>query len=188
MTETSTEYETAPDPFAVTIATAQVALDSATEQHQQVQRKEATIKARLKTLADERASIMKARERGDLDDATDEKHAQRLALLAADLERLGELLSPATEATRAAGQAVAVATERVKQAHAEHERHVAGLAAQALEGRLRELEGLFCRGLAELARLKREANGGRDALHGSGVFQPATAMTRFIVGGAIPNF
>lgn len=187
MTETAATYETAPDPFAVGIATAQTALDTAAEQHQATQAGEQKIKARIKTLADERASILKARERGDLDDATDEKHAQRLALLAADLERLGELLVPATEATRAAGQAVAGATERVKQAHAEHERHVAGQQADALEARLRELETLFCRGLAELGRLKREANGGRDALHGSGVFQPAAALVRFVVGGQIPG-
>lgn len=186
MTEDAAIYET-PDAFAVGIATAQQQLDAATEHHQQAQQHEARIKARLKALADERAAILKAREREDADEATDEKTGARLALIEADTERLGELLVPSSEAARAAGQAVAAATERVKQAHAEHERHVAAQDAQALEARLRELETLFCRGLAELGRLKREANGGRDVLHGAQVFQPAAALTRFIVGGQVPK-
>ena len=187
MTETATEYETPPDPFAVGIASAQAQLDAATEAHQQAQRKEGTIKARLKVLADERAAIIKSRDRETLNADDDEKHAQRLALITADTERLAELLVPATEAVRQAGQAVAVATEKVKQAHAEHARHVAAQDAQALEARLRELETLFVRGLAELGRLKREAGGGRDILHGAQIFQPAAALTRFIVGGQVPH-
>ena len=186
MTEIAAEYETPPDPFAVGIATAQAALDEATEAHRAAQAHEQKIKSRSKALADERGAIMKARER-DTTDQDDEKAGARLALLAADLERLGELLAPCTEAVRQAGQAVAVATERVKQAHAEAARHVAAQDAKALESRLRELETLFCRGLAELGRLKREAGGGRDVLHGSQVFQPAAAITRFIVGGTIPS-
>ncbi|TXG87838.1 MAG: hypothetical protein E6R10_07180 [Rhodocyclaceae bacterium] len=185
MTETSTEYETQPDAFAVGIATAQAALDSATEQHRTAQAHEEKIKGRIKTLAAERDHIKKSRdgEQGD-----DEKAGARLALLAADSERLNELLAPASEATRAANQAVAAATSRLQEANKAQAANEAGQAAQALEAKLRELEGLFCRGLAELARLKREANGGRDILHGSGVFQPATALTRFVVGGAIPSF
>lgn len=186
MTETAPEYETA-DPFAVGIASAQAALDEATAAHQTAQEKEQRIKARLKALADERAAIQKARERDESDEATDEKHAARLALITADCERLNELLIPASEAARLAAQAVAVASERVKQAHAEHARHVAQQDAQALERRLRELETLFCRGLAELGRLKREAGGGRDILHGAQIFQPAAALTRFIVGGQVPQ-
>lgn len=186
MSETATTYETA-DPYALGIATAQAQLDAATEQHQQAEAKAQKIKARLKALGDERAAIQKARERDDADDATDEKHAQRLALITADCERLNELLIPASEAARQAGQAVAAASERVKQAHAEHARHVAAQDAQALERRLRELETLFVRGLAELGRLKREAGGGRDVLHGAQIFQPAAALMRFIVGGQVPQ-
>lgn len=185
MTDPATTYETdAPDAFALTIASAQARLDEAAEQHRTAQAHEQKIQARIKALGDERDHIKKSRdgEQGD-----DEKAGARLALITADMERLGELLAPAIEATRLAGQQVAAATERVKQAHDEHARHAAGLAAQALEGRLRELETLFCRGLTELARLKREAGGGRDALHGAQVFQPAAALTRFIVGGQIPS-
>ena len=186
MTDPAATYET-PDPFAIGIATAQAALDAATEQHQQAEAKAQKIKARLKALADERAAIQKARERDESDEATDEKTGARLALITADSERLNELLIPASEAARLAAQAVAVATERVKAAHAEHARHVAQQDAQALESRLRELETLFCRGLAELGRLKREAGGGRDVLHGAQIFQPAAALTRFIVGGQVPQ-
>ena len=187
MSETATTYETKPDAFALGIASAQAQLDAATEQHQQAEAKAQKIKARLKALADERAAIQKARERDDADDATDEKHAQRLALITADAERLNELLVAASAATKQAAQAVATASARVKQAHAEAARHVAGQDAQALERRLRELETLFCRGLAELGRLKREAGGGRDILHGAQIFQPAAALTRFIVGGQVPQ-
>lgn len=184
MSATAANYETAPDPYAISIATAQAALDSATAAHQTAQQKQQKIKARLKALADERAAIQKARES---DDADDEKTGARLALITADTERLNELLVAASDAARQAGQAVAVATEKVKQARAEHARHVAGQDAQALERRLRELETLFVRGLAELGRLKREAGGGRDILHGAQIFQPAAALTRFIVGGQVPQ-
>lgn len=187
MSETAANYETAPDPYAISIATAQAALDEATAAHQTAQEKEQRIKARLKALADERAAIQKSRDGGAQDEATDEKHASRLALITADLERLGELLEPAAEATRAAGQAVAGATMRLRQANIEHEQHVAGLAAAALEARLRELEGLLMRGIGELASLKRTAAGGRDVLHGAQIFQPAAALTRFIVGGQVPQ-
>lgn len=186
MTETSTEYETQPDAFAVGIATAQAALDSATEQHRAAQAHEHKIQARIKVLADERSAILKARERITTDQ-DDEKAGARLALIGADMERLNELLVPATEAVRQAGQGVAVATSRLREACAEQERYVAAKAAQALEAKLRELEGLFCRGLAELGRLKREAGGGRDILHGAQIFQPAAALTRFIVGGQVPQ-
>lgn len=184
MSETATTYETQPDAFAVGIASAQAQLDAATEQHQQAEAKAQKIKARIKALSDERAAIQKARES---DDADDEKTGARLALITADTERLNELLVAASEAARQAAQAVATATERVKAARAEHARHVAGQDAQALERRLRELETLFVRGLAELGRLKREAGGGRDILHGAQIFQPAAALTRFIVGGQVPQ-
>ena len=98
MTEVAANYETA-DPFAVGIATAQAALDEAAAHHQTVQQHEAKIKARIKTLADERAAIMKSR---DQDDGDDEKAGARLALIAADAERLNELLAPATDAARLA--------------------------------------------------------------------------------------
>lgn len=186
MSEVAPDYETT-DPFALGIASAQSRLDEAAERHRDAQAHEQKIQSRIKALADERAAIQKARERGDHDEATDEKHGQRLALIGADLERLGELLGPATEAVRQAGQGVAMATSRLQEANKAQAANEAGLAAQALEAKLRELETLFCRGLAELARLKREANGGRDALHGSGVFQPATALVRFMTGGTIPS-
>lgn len=185
MSEVAPDYETT-DPFALGIATAQARLDEAAELHREAQAHEHKIQARIKALADERAAIQKARERGDADDATDEKHAGRLALITADTERLGELLVPAAEATRQAGQQVAAASARLREAHAAAARHVAGQDAQALERRLRELETMFCRGLAELGRMKREAGGGRDILHGAQIFQPAAALTRFIVGGQVP--
>ena len=186
MSEVAPDYETT-DPFALGVAAAQTRLDEAAEAHRAAQAHEQKIKARIKALADERAAIQKARERGDHDEATDEKHGQRLALLAADMERLGELLGPATEATRQAGQAVAVATERVKQAHAEHERHVAGQAATALEGRLRELEKMLLRGIAEVAALKRAAAPRTVHLVASEVFKASDGLVRFIVQGVIPN-
>ena len=184
MTETSADYETQPDAFAVTIANAQAALDSATEQHQQVQRKEATIKARLKALADERDHIKKSRdgEQGD-----DEKAGARLALIGADMERLGELLVPAAEATRAAGQQVAVATERLQEAHAAHARHVAGQQADALTSQLQELEKMLLRGIAEVAALKRAAAPRTVHLVASEVFKASDGLVRFIVQGVIPN-
>ena len=184
MTETATDYEIQPDAFAVGIASAQTALDEATAHHQTAQQHEAKIKARLKALADERAAIMKARER---DDADDEKTGSRLALITADAERLGELLIPAAEATRTAGQAVAVATERVKAAHAEHARHVASVDAQALEIRLRELEKLILRGIAQLAELKRAAAPRTVHLGASEIFKTGDGLVRFVVQGVVPN-
>lgn len=183
MTETAATYET-PDPFAVGIATAQAQLDAATEHHQQVQAKESTIRARLKALADERAAIQRAR---DKDDSDDEKTGARLALITADAERLGELLIPASDATRQAAQAVAVATERVKAAHAEHARHVASVDAQALESRLRELEKLLLRGIAQLAELKRAAAPRTVHLGASEIYKTGDGLVRFIVQGVVPN-
>lgn len=186
MTETSTDYETQPDAYAVGVATAQARLDEAAEAHRAAQAHEQKIKGRIKALADERAAIQKARER-DTTDQDDEKAGARLALITADAERLTELLAPATEATRQAGQAVAVATERVKQAHAEHERHVAGQAATALEGRLRELEKMLLRGIAEVATLKRAAAPRTVHLVASEAFKASDGLVRFIVQGVIPN-
>lgn len=183
MSETAPDYETT-DPFALGIAAAQSRLDEATELHREAQAREQKIQGRIAALATERDHIKKSRdgEQGD-----DEKAGARLALITADMERLGELLEPASEATRAAGQGVAVATSRLQEANREHERHVAGQQADALVRQLQELEKMLLRGLAELARLKREAAGGRDALHGAQVFQPATALVRFIVGGQVPQ-
>lgn len=187
MTETATEYETPPDPFAVGIASAQAQLDAATEAHQQAQRKEGTIKARLKVLADERAAIIKSRDRETLNADDDEKHAQRLALITADTERLAELLVPATEAVRQAGQQVAVASARVREAHAEHARHVAQQQADALTGRLQELEKMLLRGIAQLAELKRAASPRTVHLVASEVFKASDGLVRFIVQGVVPH-
>lgn len=186
MTETAPDYETQPDAYAVGIATAQDLLDKATEQHREAQAHEEKIKGRIAALATERSAILKTRERITTDQ-DDEKAGARLALIGADMERLNELLSPAAEATRAAGQAVAVATERVKQADAEHERHVAGLAAEALEKRLRELEKMLLRGIAEVATLKRAAAPRTVHLVASDVFKASDGLVRFIVQGVIPN-
>lgn len=185
MTETAATYEN-PDAFAVGIATAQAALDEATAAHQTAQEKEQKIKARLKALGDERTAIQKARERGDAD-ADDEKAGARLALIAADTERLGELLVPAAEATRQAGQAVAVATERVKAARQEHDRHVAQQDAQALEARLRELEKLLLRGIAQLAELKRASAPRTVHLGASEIYKTGDGLVRFVVQGVVPH-
>lgn len=173
-----------PDAFAVGIATAQQQLDAATEHHQQAQQHEARIKARLKTLADERTAIQKSRAH---DDGDDEKTGARLALITADSERLGELLVPASEATRQAGQAVAVATERVKAAHAEHARHVASQDAAALEARLRELEKLLLRGIAQLAELKRASAPRTVHLGASEIYKTGDGLVRFVVQGVVPH-
>ena len=185
MSEVAPDYETT-DPFALGIATAQARLDEAAELHREAQAHEHKIQARIKALADERAAIQKARER-DTTDQDDEKAGARLALLAADMERLGELLGPASEAVRAAGQLVAVATERVKQAHAEHERHVAGQQADALTSQLQELEKMLLRGIAEVATLKRAAAPRTVHLVASEVFKASDGLVRFIVQGVIPN-
>lgn len=185
MTETAPDHETQPDAYALGVANAQARLDEAAELHRDAQAREQRIQGRIAALATERASIMKSRDSAA--DQDDEKTGSRLALITADLERLGELLAPASEATRAANQAVAVATEKVKQAHAEHARHVAQQDAQALECRLRELEKMLLRGIAQLAELKRASAPRTVHLVASEVFKVSDELVRLVVQGVVPR-
>jgi hypothetical protein len=96
----------------------------------------AVAQGRIDALEAERAAITAARQRGDRNDAL---QGPRLALIAADLDGLGELLRQADEATNSASRVSAEASASLKAAQQQLDfaRDVEGLAiAEAHAGKL----------------------------------------------------
>jgi len=185
MSEAATAYELAPTPTALGVARAREELDAARTAHTDASKREGTIKARINVLTEAVNALLARREAGD----ALEDDAARHALLVADAARLTELLAPASEAARQAAATVQAAVHRLAEAEANQVRHVAGAQAEALEARLRELETLLTHGIAELARLKRQAAPPEQArmLTAGDIYRPGQALQKLVQFGVIPT-
>ena len=110
--------------------------------------------------------------------------APTIALLQLDCEGLRPLVARAQEQHQAACEALQAAQITVQQCQAAHDRATAETAAQALEARLHELEGLLLSGIADLDVLKKKATGSIH-IHGETLYRFSDRLKRFLQQGVL---
>lgn len=136
------------------VAAAEACLAEAERQHQTAHAEAERHQARLNALQHELDSIADRRREGDKEDSD----ASRVTLLKLDIAQLESLGTLAQAEDARALQGVIEARDRLATANQELNRVWAQEQAEALESRLRQIEEVFGRGLAELAKLKKRAN------------------------------
>ena len=105
-------------------------------------------------------------------------------LLALDIAGLEPLVAAARARHQSAVEALQQAQQQVLQCQQTLERAQAYEAAQALEGRLRELETLLLDGIAQLHVLKKTATGSIH-VHGPSLYNFSQQLRRFISTGVL---
>ena len=110
--------------------------------------------------------------------------APTIALLQLDCEGLRPLVETARTQHQAACEALQAAQITLQQCQARHEAATAEAAAQALESRLHDLEGLLLKGIADLDVLKKRATGSIH-IHGETLYRFSDRLKRFIQTGVL---
>jgi len=144
------------------------------------------IDARIAATTAKRAALIDRRAAGQGDD---EEDAATLALLDADIERLGQLRRIAAHDYDNAVRAVSERALHLRDAQRELDCATAAHQAELLEPQLRELERTLLSGIGRLATLKRLAAGmgPRQRLHARQVFSASPALGRLIQYNVVPD-
>ncbi len=162
------------------VAYLRAAADKAAEVVVKLVARQAAVGAKRTALIDRRAGA------GPVDDSED---AAALALIDADLERLGQLRRIANADHANANRAVDERQLALRDAQREFDCAVAEHQAELLERQLRALENTLLSGIARLNTLKRLAAGmgPGQRLHARQVFAVSPALGRLIQYNVVPD-
>ncbi len=138
------------------------------------------LQSRLSSKQNDMANLRSRR----LAEQEQESDAALAQLLSLDIAGLEPLVGNAHAQHQVAIEAQQQAQNAVGQAQQVFERAQAGEAAQALEARLHELEGLLLSGIADLDVLKKKATGSIH-IHGETLYRFSDRLKRFLQQGVL---
>jgi multidrug resistance efflux pump len=153
MSDPTTPYEIDPSPASIAVARAEAALAEAAAALEKARADEAVVLARIAAKRAARDDIVSRRVAGN-ERAED---GGQYALLSAELDRLADLLPPLQTAAAMAQSAYDTAAHQVTAAERYAKQSEAAHAGDLLEARLREIEGLYMKGVRELIGLRKAA-------------------------------